>query len=187
VAIGDVHRGPNGCLGKQGCDGANMGGTPNILRREVAGAKAILVNNGKTIKIQRGSATCTRDAAAKEEGKTQAMLFAMLHDQHAKQIVQMEAKNKSNLDAMMEQMNALVAAGRAQQAHQPDKENTPPGRNVIPLGGGNQVKKPRWKKALCPNCKCFVMHKPAGCNKLKANKASRYPGWKLIFAVPATV
>jgi hypothetical protein len=41
-------------------------------------------------------------AAAKEEGKTQAMLFPMLHDQHAKQIAQMEATNKSIMDAMVE-------------------------------------------------------------------------------------
>jgi hypothetical protein len=100
-------------------------------------------------------------AAAKEEGETQAMLFAMLQDQHAKQIAQMEAANKTNMDAMMEQMNALVVAGRAQQAHQSDKENTPPGRNVTPLGSGDRVRKPRQKKALCPNCKCFIMHKPA--------------------------
>jgi hypothetical protein len=126
-------------------------------------------------------------AAAKEEGKTQAVLFAMLQDQHMKQIVQMEAMNKSNMDAMMERMNTLVAAGGARQAHQLDKESTPPGRkNVIPLGSGDQVKKPRQKKALYPNCKCFLMHKPAGCYKLKANKASHYPGWKLMFAAPAT-
>jgi hypothetical protein len=86
----------------------------------------------------------------------------------------------------MEQMNALVAVGGAQQAHQPDKENTPPGRNVIPPGDGDQAKKPRWKKALCPNCKCFVLHKPASCFELKANRTLRYPGWKSIFATPAT-
>ncbi len=45
----------------------------------------------------------------------------MLQDQHAKQIAQIEATNKSNMDAMMEQMNTLVAAGGAQQTHQPDK------------------------------------------------------------------
>jgi hypothetical protein len=110
-------------------------------------------------------------AAAKEEGKTQGLLFAMLQDQHAKQIAQMEMTNKTNMDAMMEQMNALV-----RHAHHPDKVNTPPGSNVIPLGGGARAKKPRRKKALCPNCKCFVMHKPAHCFELKANKASRYPG-----------
>ena len=36
-------------------------------------------------------------AAAEEEGETQAMLFAMLQDQHTKQIAQMEAKNKANM------------------------------------------------------------------------------------------
>ncbi len=125
-------------------------------------------------------------AAAKEEGKTQAMLFAMLQDQHAKRIAQMKAANKTNMDAMMEQLNALVAASKAQQAYQLDKENTPLGRNVVPLGGGNRVRKPRQEKALCPNCKCFVLHKLANCYKLKANKASHYPGWKSIFATPAT-
>jgi hypothetical protein len=98
----------------------------------------------------------------------------------------MEAMHKTNMDAMMEQMIALVTARGARHAHQSDKVNTPPGSHVISLGGGTQAKKPRQKKALCPNCKCFVMHKPANCCKLEANKASRYPGWKSIFAAPAT-
>jgi hypothetical protein len=54
------------------------------------------------------------------------------------------------MDAMMEQMNALVLAGEARQAHQPDKENIPQGRNIIPLGGGNRVKKPRGRKPFVP-------------------------------------
>jgi hypothetical protein len=98
----------------------------------------------------------------------------------------MEATNKTNMDTMIEPMNALVAARDARHAHQPDKMNTPLGSNVIPLGGGAQAKKPKQKKALCPNCKCFVMHKPADCFKQEANKASHYPGWLSIFAVPAT-
>jgi hypothetical protein len=189
VAIRDVHRGPNDHLGEQGCDGANnVGSTPDILYREEAGAKAILCLEtvAKQLQFKEAALLAQETAAAKEEGKTQAMLFAMLQDQHAKQIAQMEATNKTNMDAMMEQMNTLVAAGRAQHAHQLDKENTPPGKNVIPPGGGNQAKKPRQKKALYPNCKCFVLHKPASCFELEANKASRYPGWKSIFAVPAT-
>ena len=68
-----------------------------------------------------------KTAAAKEEGETQAMLFVMMQDQHAKQIKQMESANKPNMDAMMEPMNALVAtAGRPKPTHQPDKGNTPP-------------------------------------------------------------
>ncbi len=163
-----------------------MGGTPDILHREVAGAEAILGNNSKQLQFKEAALLAQETAAAEEEGKTQALLFAMLQDQHAKQIAQMEATNKTNIDTMMEQMNALVAGRDARHAHQPGKVNTPPGSNVIPLGGGARATKLRWKKALCPNCKCFVMHKPENCFKLEANKASRYPGWKSIFAVPET-
>ena len=69
-------------------------------------------------------------------------------------------------------MNALVAS---------NKENTHQGGNVKPTGTGKREKKPRKKKALCPNCKCFVLHKPELCYELEANKAERYPGWKSIF------
>ena len=40
-------------------------------------------------------------AAAEEEVEMQAMLFAMLQDQHTKQIAQMEAMNKANMEAMI--------------------------------------------------------------------------------------
>ena len=103
------------------------------------------------------------------------MLFAMLQDQHRKQITQMEAMNKANIKAMMDKMNALLASNATRQMHQPDKENTPLGGNVKPPGG-KRVKKPRKKKTLCPNCKCFVLHKPKLSYELKANKATRYPG-----------
>ena len=115
------------------------------------------------------------------------MLFVMLQDQHTKQIAQMEAANKTNLDSMMERMNALITAACGQQTHQPDKENTPPTCNVKPpIGGGKRVKKPRRKKTLCPHCKTFVLHKHGLCYELEANKASRYPGWKSVFTTPAT-
>ena len=64
MAIGGVHIGPNDCLGEQGCNGANVSGTPDIRHREVAGVEAILGNNSKTIVIQGGSATCTRDSSS---------------------------------------------------------------------------------------------------------------------------
>jgi hypothetical protein len=75
-----------------------------------------------------------KTAAAEKEGKTQTLLFAMLQDQHAKQIVQMEATNKTNMDTMMVQMNALVAARDAsgKQYHPPlavaPKPRNPGGR-----------------------------------------------------------
>ncbi len=190
MAIGDVHRGPNGCPEEQGCNGTNVGCASDILHTEVAGAKAILSNNRKTIAIQGGSVTCTRDSSSQRGkqniGDAVCNAARPAHEADCANGGDKQIKHGCH-DAMMEQLNALVVAGRAQQAHQPHKKNTPPGRNVILLGGGNQVKKPRWKKALYHNCKCFVIHKPAGCYKLKANKALRYPGWKSIIAVLATV
>jgi len=112
----------------------------------------------------------------------------MLQDQHTKQIAQMEATNKVNMEAMMEKMNSLVASNATRQTHQPDKENILPGGYVKPPGGGgNQAKKPKKKKALCPNCKTFSLHKPENCYELEVSKAKRYPGWKSIFAAaPST-
>ncbi len=101
MAIGDVHRGSNGCLGEQGCNGANMGGTPNILHRGVAGARQYLATMAKQLGFKEAALLAQETAAAKEEGETQAVLFAMLQDQHAKQIAKMGATNKSNMDAMM--------------------------------------------------------------------------------------
>ncbi len=116
-----------------------------------------------------------KTAAAEEEGESLAMLFAMLQEQHNKQIAAMAATNKANMEAMMERMNALVAGKGGDRCtvptQQPDKENISPEDT-------NQPKKPRKKKALCPHCKTFVLHKPENCYKLKANKDKRWPGWK---------
>jgi hypothetical protein len=105
------------------------------------------------------------------------MLFAMLQEQHDKQIAAMTATNKANMDAMMERMNAMVAGKgndrRTIQIQQPDKENISPEDT-------NQPKKPRKKKALCPHCKTFVLHKPENCNELEANKDKHWPGWKSV-------
>jgi hypothetical protein len=56
----------------------------------------------KQLQFKEAALLAQETAAAKEEGETQAMLFAMLQDQHKKQIAQMEATNKANMDAMME-------------------------------------------------------------------------------------
>jgi hypothetical protein len=94
-------------------------------------------------------------AAAKEEGETQAMLFAVLQDQHTKQIAQMEAANKTNMDLMMERMNALITASGGRLTHQPNKENTPLTGNIKPpTGSGERVKKPRKKRRYAPTAKC---------------------------------
>jgi hypothetical protein len=68
-------------------------------------------------------------AAAEEEGKSQAMLIAMLQEQHNRQIVVMTATNKANINAMMERMNALVTGGAGRCPTHQDKESTPSPRN----------------------------------------------------------
>ena len=65
-------------------------------------------------------------AAADEEGELQAMLFAMLQEQHDKQIAAMTVTNKANMDTMMERMNAVVTGGGGRQPTHQDKEITPP-------------------------------------------------------------
>ncbi len=71
------------------------------------------------------------------------MLFAMLQEQHNKQIAAMTATNKPNMDVMMERMNALVAGNGGNKCtvpnQQPYKENITPEET-------NQPKKPRKKK-----------------------------------------
>jgi hypothetical protein len=126
-------------------------------------------------------------AAAKEEGELQAMLFVMLQEQHEKQIAAMTARNKANMDAMMERMNAILAGGREKQTAQHDKDNPPPWRNRRPLAGTgmgtDQTKQPQKQKALCPHCKKFVLQKPDNCTKLKVNKDKRWLGWKSVHAI----
>ncbi len=122
-------------------------------------------------------------AATDEEGETQTMLFAMLQEQHEKQMATMAASNKANIDAMMERMNTLVTAGGGRRSN--GNENTPPVRNTTPAGnstGGNKTKKPKRKRKLCPNCKTFVYHAPDKCYKLEANKDTCYPRWMSVFA-----
>jgi hypothetical protein len=111
------------------------------------------------------------------------MLFAMLQEQHNKQMATMAAFNKANMDAMMEQMNLLEAASGGRRSN--NKEITPPMGNTTPAGsgaGGNKTKKPKRKRKLCPNCKMFVYHATDKCYKLEANKDTCYPRWTSVFA-----
>jgi hypothetical protein len=95
--------------------------------------------------------------AATEEGEIQAMMFALLQEQHQLQLKSMAAANKATMEAMMEQINALVAAQGGRQSPA-DKENTPPLTN-----GGKKNKQdikprgPRCKPTLCPHCKVLVL------------------------------
>ena len=113
------------------------------------------------------------------------MLFAMLQEQHDKQIAAMTATNKANMNAMMERMNAILAGGGEKRMAQHDKDNPPPGRNRCPPAGTgtgtDQTKQPQKQKALCPHCKTCVLHKE-NCLELEANKDKHWQGWKSVNA-----
>ena len=117
--------------------------------------------------------------------KTQAMMFALLQEQHQSQLKAMAAANKAAMEAMMERMNALVTAqGGRKHDSAADKENERPMTN---RGKEDDIKKgpTRRKKALCPHCKAFIYHKPEKCLELETNKEKRWPGWKSIKATTA--
>jgi hypothetical protein len=148
--------------------------------------KQYSATTAKQSRFKEAALLAQETAAAEEEGESQAMLFALLQEQHDKQIAAMAATNKANMETMMEKMNALVTGrggNRRTPAQQPDKENTPPpGGNVCPPVNPDPLRKPRRKKAVCPHCKTFALHKPENCYELEANKDKRWPGWKSVHA-----
>ena len=139
--------------------------------------KQYSATTAKQSRFKEAALLAQETAAAEEEGESQAMLFAMLQEQHNKQTAAMTATNKANMDAMMERMNAMVTGKgddrRKVPSQQPDKENTPPDDT-------NQIKRPRKKTALCPHCKKWVLHKFENCIELEVNKDKRWPGWKSV-------
>jgi len=133
--------------------------------------KQYSATTAKQSRFKEAALLAQETAAAEEEGESQAMLFVMLQEQHDKQIAAMAATNKANMDAMVERMNALAAGrggDRCTPAQQPDKKNTPPSGSNISPPVNPDAKKPRKKKALCPHCKTFVLHKFENCYKLEA-------------------
>jgi hypothetical protein len=134
----------------------------------------------KQSRFKEAALVAQEQAAATEEGEMQAIMFALLQEQHQLQLKLMAAANKATMEAMMEQTNALVAAhgGRKPLA---DMENIPPLKN-----GGKENSKDtkakgiRRKMTLCPHCKALVHHKPEKCYELKANKDKRWVGWKSV-------
>jgi hypothetical protein len=150
-----------------------------LERRQYSAATA------KQSRFKEAALAAQEQAAATEEGETQAMMFALLQEQHQSQLEAMATANKEAMEAMMERMNALVTAqGGRKYNPAADKENEPPPTN---RGKEDDTKKgpTRRKKALCPHCKAFVYHKPEKCLELEANKEKRWPGWKSIKAATA--
>ena len=108
-----------------------------LERRQYSAATA------KQSRFKEAALAAQEQAAATEEGKTQAMMFALFQEQHHLRLEAMVAASKVAMEAMMERMNALVTAqgGRKHQV-----VNTPPltngGKEDDPRRGQTSAKRP---------------------------------------------
>jgi hypothetical protein len=140
-----------------------------------------LAATAKQSRFKEAALAAQEQASAEEEGKTQAMMFALLQDQHKSQLEAMAAANKATMDALMERMNAMLGNNSGNKRNKRDKQNTPPLTNITPKGDdGDEAQKVKCKKKLCPHCNLFLFHKPDRCYELEANKDKRWAGWKLV-------
>ena len=135
-------------------------------------------------------------AAAEEEGEASAMMFALLQEQHKTQMDAMAASTQKAMEAMFEQMNAIIANNGKAPANWPsssDKENNPPASNnsnrTRLVAGGEKVNYPsdgssnsgtKRNRKKCPNCGKLVFHKPTACLELETNAGKRWAGWKSV-------
>ncbi len=118
-------------------------------------------------------------AAAKEEGKTTVMMFAVLQKQHKAQLELMVAATKQAMDAIFECMNALIAG----QGKAADKVTaTIPNSNTSHASSTTNRKKKQWA-----NCRKLVFHKPETYYELETNASKHYPGWKLCKIASAPI
>jgi hypothetical protein len=109
---------------------------------------------------------------AEEEGEASAMMFALLQEQHKTQLEAMAMANQKAMEAMFEQINAIVGG----QCKAVDKENTPP---AIGNKGNSTIGTKRNRKK-CTHCKKHVFHKPSDCYELEVNKSKCWTGWKSV-------
>jgi hypothetical protein len=80
-------------MGEQNCCTANLAESPGLLHGKMARAKTILASHHVTFMVQGCSPHSLKLTAAEEEGKTTAMMFALLQDQHKAQLKAMVAAN----------------------------------------------------------------------------------------------
>jgi hypothetical protein len=108
--------------------------------------QAILYHNSQQLRFKEAGLLAQETAAVEDKGESHAMLFAMLQEQHDKQIAVMTAINKANMDVMMERMNALVTGGAGRCPTQQDKASTPTVGNSIPTLTGSGTTHPKKPK-----------------------------------------
>jgi hypothetical protein len=112
----------------------------------------------KQLRFKEAALPAQETAAAEDKGKSQAMLFAMLQEQHDRKIGAMMATNKANIGAMLERMNTLVTGGAGRHPIHHNKENTLTVGNSLPTLTGSRIiqpKNPRGASACVPIAKCL--------------------------------
>jgi hypothetical protein len=140
----------------------------------------------KQLHFKEAALLAQETAVAEGKGNLHEIIFAMLQEQHDRQIAAMAATNKVTMDAMMERMNALVAGGGGRRPTHLDKESTLTVGSSPPTSTGSgrtQPKKPKRRNCICPHCKIFVLHKPENFVKLDVNKDNCWQGWKLVHTI----
>ncbi len=145
-------------MGEQNPIAANQAESPGLLRAKKARTKQYLQATAKQSQFKDAALAAQELAAAAEEGKTTAMMFALLQEQHKAQLEAMMAANKQAMDAMLEHMNVLIP-GHGKVAVKPTA--TIPNSNT-----GQASNTANRKKKICTNCGKLVL--PQAANLLRA-------------------
>ena len=84
VAEQNVHRGPNGCVAKKTAATQTWVDLQTYFTNKWLERKQYLATTAKQSRFKDTELLAQETAAAEEEGQTQAMLFTMIQEQHAK-------------------------------------------------------------------------------------------------------
>jgi hypothetical protein len=142
-------------MGEQNHHAANLAESPGLLHKKWLEQRQYLQATTKQLWFKDAALAAQEMAAAEKEGKTTAMMFALLQDQHKAQLKAMVASNKQAMDPMLERMNALIAG----QGKVADKVTaTIPNSNT-----GQATKTATDQKKVCTNCRKLVYDKLQTC------------------------
>jgi hypothetical protein len=144
-------------MGEQNPHPANLAESPELLHGKIQYLQA----TAKQSQFKDAALAAQELAAAEEECKTTAMMFALLPEQHKAQLEVMAAANKQAIDAMLERMNALIV-GQGKVADKPTA--TVPNSNT-----GQAPNTANCKEKVCMNCRKLVFLKSQTCYKLESN------------------
>jgi hypothetical protein len=73
-------------MGEQNPCAANLAKSPGLLHGKMARAKTIFASHRKTVTFKDAALAAQELVAAEVEGKTTAMMFALLQEQHKAQL-----------------------------------------------------------------------------------------------------